>query len=182
MNAPFESLKTKNLHLKLIDIDDAGFVIELRTNTKLNQFLTKIEPDLLSQEKWLKDYMVRSDKGSEYYFVIKNKANNKVGLVRVYNIDDRVFSWGSWVLKSGYPKSYPIESALLIYEFGFNCLNLQMSVFEVLNENEKVLSFHLKTKAKIVRSDDTKVYFELKKESFQNLKFKYKKFKFQETA
>lgn len=182
MKAPFESLKTKNLCLKLIDVDDADFIIELRTNSKLNQFLSKIEPDLLTQEKWIKDYKVRSSEGSEYYFVIMDRANDKVGLVRVYDIDDRVFSWGSWILKAGYLKSYPLESALLIYEFGFNCLNLQMSVFEVLKENEKVLSFHLKTKAKIVRSDDKKVYFEFKEESFQNLKFKYKKFKFQNTA
>jgi len=182
MNAHFESLKTKNLHLKLIDVDDASFIIELRTNPRLNQFLSKIEPDLLTQEKWLKDYKVRSAEGSEYYFLIKNNASDKVGLVRVYDINDRVFSWGSWILKTGCPKSYPIESALLIYEFGFKCLKLQMSVFEVLKENEKVMSFHLKTKAKIVRNDDEKVYFEFNEESFQNLKFKYKKFKFQKTV
>jgi RimJ/RimL family protein N-acetyltransferase len=182
MSTPVGNLKTKNLHLKLIDIDDAAFIIELRTNPALNQFLSRIEPDLLEQKKWIEDYKKRSAKGFEYYFVIKDTDDGKVGLVRVYDIEDKVFSWGSWILKAGYLKSYPIESALLVYEFGFNYLKLQKSTFEVLNNNEKVLSFHLKTKAQIVHSDTSKVQFEFGKEDFLNLKSKYKKFRFQRIA
>ena len=177
MNTFTEKLRTNNLHFKLVNKADASFILKLRTDIKLGKFLTKVESNLAKQLSWIEGYQKRSAKGLEYYFVIIDKNGEKVGLVRLYDINENDFSWGSWILKTGVPSSYAIESALLIYEIGFEFLKLQSSIFEVLKDNEAVISFHLKTKAEILRRDKEKVFFKFERSAYLNLKSRYKKFK-----
>lgn len=176
MNTFLEKLRTNNLHFKLITNEDASFILKLRTDIKLCKFLSKVESSLAKQLKWIEAYQERSAKGLEYYFIIIDKNGDKVGLVRLYNISRKDFSWGSWILKTGLPSSYAIESAILIYEIGFGFLKLQRSIFEVLKDNEAVISFHLKTKAEILRRDKEKVFFKFERSAYLNLKSRYKKF------
>ena len=176
MNTFLKKLRTNNLHFKLVNNEHASFILKLRTDANYCKFLTKVESSLTKQLTWIKDYQRRSAKGFEYYFVIIDKNGEKVGLVRIYDINEKNFSWGSWILKTGVPNSYAIESAMLIYEIGFEFLKLQRSVFEVLKDNEAVISFHLKTKAEILRRDKEKVFFKFERSAYLNLKSRYKKF------
>lgn len=63
------------------------------------------------------------------------------------------FCWGSWIIKDSSPSYVAIESALCIYEFAFNTLGFRQSHFDVRKNNVKVVAFHQRCKARIVRED-----------------------------
>ena len=70
---------TKNLYLTLININDAKYILKLRCNNNLSQFLNKTSSSLKLQKKWIKDYLKKNYIGEEYYFKfqIKKKKISK---------------------------------------------------------------------------------------------------------
>ena len=57
-----------------------------------------------------------------------------------------------------------METAILIYEFAFNVLGFDRSEFKVNKRNEKVISYHKKSGANIIRQDEYNFYFSIQKE------------------
>ena len=53
---------------------------------------------------------------------------------------------------------------ILIYEFAFTTLGFNSSEFEVNKNNGKVVSYHKKSGAQIIREDDVNYYFRVNKE------------------
>lgn len=166
-----------NIILRLVEIDDASFVMNLRLNGQKAKFLSKVDDDVAKQKIWLSDYKAREMKGEEFYFIICSKTNMPCGTVRVYDFINESFSWGSWLINSKVaPFTAGIESALLIYEFAFKYLNLKKCHFEVITENTKVRSFHEKMGAWTSSSDPIKTYYEYDKDTYEKIKTRYIKY------
>lgn len=72
----------------------------------------------------------------EFYFKIISN-NKKVGVVRIYDLKDDSFCWGSWIILDDAPKTVALESTLMIYEFGFNVLGFNNCHFDVRKLNKK---------------------------------------------
>lgn len=119
-------------------INDAEFILSLRTDKKKGKFLSLTEADIEQQIKWLEAY---SKDSSQIYFIIKDLESNKVGTVRLYDQRDSSFCWGSWIIKDGSPSCYSIESALMVYIFA-KSLGFTESHFDVRKENISVWKFH----------------------------------------
>jgi RimJ/RimL family protein N-acetyltransferase len=137
--------------------------------------LNPIIPTLKQQTLWLEAYHQRYLNDQEYYFVIE-KEGARLGLIRLYNIENKRFTWGSWIIESHAPKSTALQSALLLYRFAFESLDLVTAEFEVKKDNEKVIRFHQKFGAAIIAQDDVYVYFRYTNKQWQNTKIRYKKF------
>ncbi len=169
-------LQTKNIYLRLIQDADIDFLLDLRLNKNLNKYLNVVDSDKEQQLNWLKNYKLRETMGHDYYFVIVDKKLGDIGLVRVYNIDyaSKSFTWGSWVIKSDRQSKYAaLESALLVYEFAFNELNLLLAKFVVDNNNLDVIKFHNRFGARYEVNNN----FELTKALYIQLKYnRYYKF------
>lgn len=167
-------IKGKNVDLRLVRIEDAQFIINLRTSKGTN--LSPTNPDLEQQIDWIKSYKKREQDKKEYYFVIESKSKEKLGLVRVYDFKIDSFCWGSWVLKDGALQSAAVESALLVYEFGFYKLKFIKSHFDVRKNNHSVINFHLRFGAKIIEEDDLNYFFSYTINEYEKIKIKYNKF------
>lgn len=126
--------------LRPIQLDDAKFIVELRSNPLLNKYLHPISGKIEDQIEWLKKYFTRE---GDYYFVIESKKNNvSHGLISIYDVDELLVSgeWGRWIIK---PKSFAsIESAYLIYKCCFEILSLKQVFCRTIALNSKVVSFH----------------------------------------
>lgn len=163
------------INLRLINIDDAEFVLSLRLTSDYNQFLSKVEDDIEAQREWINNYKIDEQLKKQFYFIIEKSDGTPCGTVRVYDFKTDSFSWGSWILNSNKTRTSAIESALLVYEFGFNNLNFKKCHFEVMKENKSVITFHKKFGAKMVNEDNNNYFFEITPENIQKMKVKFSK-------
>jgi RimJ/RimL family protein N-acetyltransferase len=164
----------KHINLRLVNLEDAEFILNLRT--KKGEFLSKTDIDVGKQIEWLKEYKKRELKNLEYYFIIEGKDLEKMGVVRVYDLHEKSFCWGSWIIKNNSPIYAAIESALLVYEFSFYELGYKKSHFDVRKSNKKVVNFHKRFGAKIVKEDNSNFYFEYEEVEHQKSKKRYSKY------
>jgi RimJ/RimL family protein N-acetyltransferase len=169
-------LVSKTIKMRLIEVSDAEFVLNLRLDEKYNKFLSKVEPNLDAQISWIKNYKIDEKQNKQFYFIIENKEGLPCGSVRIYDIRNDSFCWGSWILNENKTKYAAIESALLVYEFGFKELGFNKSHFEVLKGNEKVINFHKKFGAISVSEDADNIYFEISSSAVEIAKAKFKEF------
>lgn len=166
-------IKGKNIKLRTADVEDAEFILQLRLQEHKTQFLSKVNNDLTNQQAWLKAYKQNEQQGLEYYFVIDSQEGEKLGLVRVYDLQPNSFCWGSWLIKDDAPQTTAIESALLIYEFGFGPLKYKKAHFDVRKGNQRVIAFHQRFGAQIVDEDELNYYFNYNVEDYLKIKQKY---------
>lgn len=156
-------LTMKTVRIRLVEERDAEFILNLRLDEKYNNFLSKVEDDIEAQRKWIQKYKAEECEGKQYYFIIERNDGVSCGTVRIYDIRDDSFCWGSWILNHEKTRYAAIESALLVYKYGFEVLGFAKSHFDVMKMNTKVIDFHKKFGAKVVGEDSENYYFEITK-------------------
>lgn len=154
-------LESKTIILRLVEECDAKFILKLRNDSKYNKFLSEVVDDLNAQKEWIKRYKLKEKAGTQFYFIIERLDGTPCGTVRIYDLREDSFCWGSWILNNDKTRLAAIESAFLIYKFGFEYLNYKKSHFDVMKGNDKVVSFHKKMGAEIVSEDEQNYYFEI---------------------
>jgi RimJ/RimL family protein N-acetyltransferase len=157
-------IKSGNIVLDLVEVEDAEFILNLRLDADKNKFVSKVAPDLNKQIEYIKDSY---DDPNQFYFIIKTLNDDKLGTIRVYDLKPNSFCWGSWIIINSRPSGTALQSAIMINNFGFNTLGFNNSHFDVRNENEKVINFHLRMGAQITDENDLDTFFIYTKETFE---------------
>jgi len=85
----------KNINMRTVTIEDAEFIYSMRQNQDKTKYLSKVTGTVASQKEWIKSYKQREEEKKEFYFVIKSKDEEKLGLVRMYDFKNNSFCWGS---------------------------------------------------------------------------------------
>lgn len=173
-------LEANTIYFRLCEVTDAEFICGLRSDTKLNTYISASMSDIGAQKEWIDLYKQREANNQEFYFIICKNDHTPIGTVRLYDFktDLNSFCWGSWILNHDKTKYAAIESALLVYKAGFEILGFDQSHFDVMKGNEKVHSFHLKMGAQQVFEDDTNIYYNLTKERHEVNQTTFHKFLF----
>ena len=169
-------LISKNIVLRTVELKDASFIYKMRQNKSKTKYLSQVDGTLQDQENWIQKYKEREKDNQEFYFVIEKKDQEKLGLIRIYDLKDDSFCWGSWLIKNDAPKYTAIESALQIYEFGFYKLKFNNSHFDVRKNNIKVVAFHKRFGAEIVYENELDYFFIFKKETYEKTKKRYRRY------
>ncbi|WP_272694368.1 GNAT family N-acetyltransferase [Providencia sp. PROV036] len=169
-------IQSKTIKLRLVEEHDAEFILSLRTDNNYNQFLSSVNNNIQKQKKWIRNYKAKEKNNEEFYFIIETLNNVPCGTVRIYDMSDDSFSWGSWILNDSKTRTAAIESALLVYIFGFEIKKFPHCHFEVMKGNDKVISFHEKFNATKVKEDETYYYYEIKPNDIIDIKNKFKNF------
>ena len=154
-------LESKSIRLRFVEEEDAGFILNLRIDEKYNQFLSSVRADLQSQKDWIKKYKDDEKSKKQFYFIVERLDGTPCGTVRVYDLKKDSFCWGSWILNEDKTRYSALESAFLVYKFGFEELGYRKSHFDVMKGNEKVISFHKKMGAIQTGEDEQNYYFEI---------------------
>lgn len=160
-------LESKSIRLRFVEEADADFILGLRLDSRYNTFLSAVTADVEAQREWIKKYKADESKGEQYYFIIERLDGTPCGTVRVYDIRDDSFCWGSWILNESKTRYAALESAFLVYEFGFNKLGVKRSHFEVMKGNKGVIKFHARMGAVKVDEDEINDYFEITEEAVE---------------
>ena len=134
-------LERFNLHVRLVNEDDAQYIIKLRTDTKLGMFLNPTQNDLEAQKQWIREYKERETLGQDYYFIYSYNGVH-VGVNRIYNIKNKSATSGSWICSPNLPFEIPILTVVIIREIFFELLKLEIDYFDTRKDNKKVIRLH----------------------------------------
>lgn len=156
-----------SIALRLITSTDAAYVHGLRLNPAYNQHLSEVQGTAEDQRRWIADYKSREAEGREFYYVIERKDGQPCGVVRLYDLDADSFTWGSWILDAKKPPKAALESAVLIYQVGFDLLGRKKASFDVLRDNETTLAFHRRFGATQTHQTETDIFFTYPRTRFQ---------------
>jgi len=155
------NLEHSTISLRLVEVTDAEFILRLRLDDRYNRFLSGVSPDIESQKTWITKYKADEADKKQFYFIIQRLDGTPCGTVRIYDIRSDSFCWGSWILNENKTRFAAIESAFLVYRFGFEQLGFNKCHFDVMKGNDKVISFHKKMGAIQVGEDDANYYYEI---------------------
>lgn len=140
------------LRVRLVREEDAEFILSLRNNPELNQYIHPTDNDVEKQRQWLREYKKREIDGLEYYFIY-SMNDEPFGLDRVYSInkEDNSYTWGSWICKPGISAAQLMLQYIVSSDIINNFIGLEQCFYDVRKDNLKVLYFHRKT----LRSDES---------------------------
>lgn len=166
MNRP-DPLEGFLLRLRPVALEDAAYIHALRSDPRYNTHLSPVAGGVEAQRAWIERYLEREARGSEIYFVIERRSDaQRCGVVRLYDITEQQFTWGSWILDENKPRKAALESAVLIYKFGFENMQRRKAVFDVRHDNLHTLSFHRRFGSIEKGSDEINIYFEYPRDKF----------------
>lgn len=161
--------KSRSVEIRLANVEDAEFILSLRLDKRYNKYLSVVDKSLEVQRRWLESYKKEEAEGKQYYFIIENiEKSLPCGTVRLYDFRSSSFCWGSWILNENKTRYAALESAFLVYRFGFEVLGYSESHFDVRKENLKVIQFHKKMGAKVVGEDEDNFYFRISRDQVES--------------
>ncbi len=156
-----------NLTLRLIRPEDAAYVHALRTDPAYNLHLSAVNGTAEDQRRWIEGYKAREADLRELYYVIERKDETRCGLVRLYDITDDSFTWGSWILDHNKTRKAALESAVLVYIAAFERLGLPKAQFDVRRDNANTLAFHRRFGATETHMTNQDIYFTYPRDRFE---------------
>ena len=154
------------INLRLVQSEDAAYIHALRQNPVYNRHLSIVTGTVDDQRDWIETYKTREADGLEYYFIIERKDGMPCGVVRLYEITNQSFTWGSWILDHNKPSKAALESAVLSFGVGFKELNISKSFFEAKVGNSHAIAFYRRFGATVIERDTENIYFELSRKQF----------------
>lgn len=129
--------------LRPVQLADAAFILNLRSDPALNRFLQDGARTLDDQTRWMER---RAGNPGDHYFIIQRKSDGGAeGTIALYGhtADEPRAEWGRWILRPG--SLAAAESAYLIYRFGFEVLSLDYIYCRTNAANRKTVQFHDKS-------------------------------------
>lgn len=151
-------LERYGLQVRLVQEKDAEFIVKLRTDESLGQYIHATSTDVNKQIEWIKEYKTREQNGADYYFIY-SMDGKPIGVNRIYNIKDDSATTGSWVCVKDINPAYSIITMLIVREILFEMLNISVNIFEVNKQNTRVLKIHQMMGAEMIHEDDINFYF-----------------------
>jgi len=135
----------KFIYLRSVSEEDADFILKLRLDERLNKYLSRVDNDLEEEKRWIREHSILDN---DFYFLIVRKDDEPLGTISLYDIKGSEGEFGRWV-SVGNPVEN-LESVLLLHDFGFYTLDLDLIYSKTVKENVRVLNFHRRFGAEIL--------------------------------
>ena len=150
----------RSMSFRPVTVEDAAFILKLRSDPGLNRHLTAVSHDLAAQQLWIVGSMQRSRLGEEFYFIILH-LGQPVGTVRLYDFQEDSFCWGSWIIIPGTAPRVALQSAACVYDVGHRVLGFAQAHFEVRKDNASVNRFHRRMGAVLISEDECSHHYSI---------------------
>lgn len=152
------SLEKYGLKVRLVNENDADFILSLRTNPNRTKYMLTLDNEIESQKKWIQEYKKREKEGLDYYFIYSNAEGKPIGLNRVSHLDYNVKTakTSSWIAVEGL-KYEPLIMILLGNEIVFNLIEIEATWGELHKNNSSAFKI-LKLFGYKLKDDGTEYY------------------------
>lgn len=161
---------------RLVDESDAFFIVQLRTNEKLGEFISKTDKSIEKQQDWIKEYKKREELGLEYYFLFESINGEKYGVSRIYNVNVNTFTTGSWLFSKNSPFGASFLGDIISHEIAFEILPNTKYLFDIEKGNKNVQRYALSFHPTFLYETEHTLYYENTKENFNKFKRLYTRF------
>ena len=170
-----EKISGKYTYLRQVQVEDAEFILSLRTDPVYSLYINDTENDLDIQIEWIKQQYT---KPYDYYFVICDLNHHSKGVISLYNFDsDKINAeMGRLICPKAQIQLY--ETLILIHDFAFDRLGLTRLFYKENPENYDVIAVTRKFGAEFVRegshanSNLKYMEFQIKKVNWPELRVK----------
>lgn len=166
------TLDRYGLKVRLVNEDDAEYIVSLRTDSKLGAFLNSTQNGIDRQKEWILDYKKREVLGTDYYFIYYHNGE-RIGLNRIYSIKGKTATSGSWVCSPNLPIELPISTLVIMREIFFEILQLDIDFMDTRKDNKKVIRMHNLQGAHKIYENEIDVYHYLTTDDFKISKPKF---------
>lgn len=160
------NIKKKGIILRFVELSDAAFIVNIRSSSKNQRFISKTSNSVEEQKKWIERYKLREAKNKEFYYVFMDDKNNRWGTYRLYNIGEDSFTIGSWVAHPDTPKKLAIKADLIMKKIGFTMLNKPICNFDVRKLNKTVVRYHLMFEPTKIAEDELNYFYKIDYKSY----------------
>ena len=148
----------KYVTLRSATVDDAEFTLSIRQDKELTRYLPYLDITLEQQIAWIKKQ--RETKG-DYFFVVLNKDQKRIGTNSVYDIKDGKGETGRLAMRDCSALE-SLENQFLLSSFSFRTLGLKETYAYTRKENKRALNFSeffgYKVREEISRNHGEKFY------------------------
>jgi hypothetical protein len=154
------------IHCRFVCEDDAEFIVQLRTNPILSRFIHSTENSVQKQREWIRQYKQREALGKDYYFIYF-KGDEPIGVNRLYNIDEKSATSGSWICRPNVEGVASILIEIILRHILFDIMGAEFDHFDVRIENKRVRCFTEMCGAKLVSENDLDAFYKLTVEDYK---------------
>lgn len=132
------TLDRYGLHVRFVNEDDAGFILGLRTDSKLGQYISATNGDIEKQKEWTRQYKIRERQGLDYYFMFEKPLGNRLGVSRIYEIKKETFQTGSWIFKKDAPFGSALLGDIICHELAYELFPDGVNFHDIKKDNFSV--------------------------------------------
>ena len=161
------------LHFRFVNEEDAEFIVQLRTDPKLGQYINSTKPDIEEQRLWLRKYKERQEAGLDFYFMFEKPVGVKLGVCRIYDVSENNFTIGSWVFSPKAPIGSAILADIITREVAYELFSSKQHLFDVKKKNINVNRYHDAYKSEIIAQNEDTNYYTCSQGNFEKYKKNY---------
>jgi RimJ/RimL family protein N-acetyltransferase len=129
-----------NLRLRPVRIEDATFIVWLRSLDYVRGNVGDSAADVATQEAWLRAYFERE---GDYYWVVESSGGIPLGTHGIYHVNGTSAERGRHIMRVEVMAGVP--SAVLSADLAFGSMGLRELRASVVATNTEVLSLHRKS-------------------------------------
>lgn len=167
---PDFTLDRYGLHVRLVNEDDADFIVRLRTDEKLCRYINTTKPDIEVQKEWTRKYKEREQRGEDYYFLFEKPLGIPVGVCRIYDIQEDQYTVGSWLFSPDAPIGTSILADIITREIAYSMFPGKTLFFDVRKDNFNVLRYQSTFQPTELYRDELSIYYTQDPELFNKKK------------
>lgn len=132
------TLDRYGLHVRFVNEDDAEFILGLRTDSKLGQYISATNGDIEKQKEWTRQYKIRERQGTDYYFMFEKPLGTRLGVSRIYEIKKETFQTGSWIFKKDAPFGAAFLGDIICHEIAYELFPDGVNFHDIKKDNFSV--------------------------------------------
>ena len=139
-------LKGRFVYLRSINLDDAEFSYNIRADERYRDIVGQPAKTIDDQKKFIEWQMAQPD---DYYFVVYNNSDERIGLIGVYDIHGDIGEVGREISYGNAAET--METQVLLEDFYREVLGLKKIYYVIYLNNKKQISIQKKLHRKPVK-------------------------------
>ena len=131
-----EDIIGKYVTLSSATEEDAPFALAIRQDPNMTKFLPRLDISVEQEIEWIRR---QREQEGDYFFIVRNKKNERVGVLGLYDFRGDTAGIGRVAMKGGFHANR--EAFLLTMRFAFKKLGLKKLDDWVYAENVRAIKF-----------------------------------------